>query len=52
MIDKINNAVCFVFFAALFAMISNEFATHKGMTHSGTQANCPIHSSIHPDCHK
>jgi len=52
MTNKITNVISFLFVAAAFALIGHEVGHHKGMTHSGTQANCPIHSSIHPDCQK
>lgn len=37
MIDRINNAICFVIVAAVFAMIGLEATAHHGTTHSGTQ---------------
>jgi hypothetical protein len=37
MIDKINNAICFLLVAAVFAMIGIEAGRQPGMTHSGTQ---------------
>jgi len=52
MINRINNAICFVIVAAVFAMIGLEATAHHGTTHSGTQQVCPIHPSIHPDCQK
>jgi hypothetical protein len=38
MIDRINNAICFVIVAAVFAMIGLEAGNQPGMTHSGTQS--------------
>ena len=38
MIDRINNAICFVIVAAVFAMIGLEAGNQPRMTHSGTQA--------------
>ena len=38
MIDRINNALCFMIVAAVFAMIGIEASGHHGSTHSGTQA--------------
>ena len=37
MINRINNAICFVIVAAVFAMIGLEAGNQPGMTHSGTQ---------------
>lgn len=37
MINRINNAICFVIVAAVFAMIGLEASNQPGMTHSGTQ---------------
>ncbi len=37
MINRINNAICFLVVAATFAMIGIEATAHHGMTHSGTQ---------------
>ena len=37
MIDKINNAICLLIVAAVFAMIGIEAGNQPGMTHSGTQ---------------
>jgi len=36
-INRINNAICFLIAAAAFAMIGLEASGHHGMTHSGTQ---------------
>ena len=52
MINRINNAICLLIAAAVFAMIGIEASNQAGATHSGTQSFCPIHSSIHPDCKK
>lgn len=38
MTDRINNAICFLVVAAVFAMIGLEAGNQPGMTHSGTQA--------------
>jgi hypothetical protein len=38
MIDRINNAICLVIVAAVFAMIGLEATAHHGATHSGTQS--------------
>jgi len=35
--NRINNAICFLIVAAVFAMIGIESAAHQGYTHSGTQ---------------
>jgi len=37
MINRINNAICFLICAAVFAMIGIEAGNQPGMTHSGTQ---------------
>lgn len=37
MINRINNAICFLIAAAVFAMIGLDAAKQPGMTHSGTQ---------------
>lgn len=37
MIDRINNAICFLIVAATFAMIGIEAGAHHSPTHSGTQ---------------
>ena len=37
MINRINNAICFLVVAAVFAMIGIEAGNQPGMTHSGTQ---------------
>ena len=37
MINRINNAICFLIDAAVFAMIGLEAGNQPGMTHSGTQ---------------
>ena len=37
MINRINNAICFLIVAAVFAMIGIEAGNQPGMTHSGTQ---------------
>jgi hypothetical protein len=37
MIDRINNAICFLVAAAAFAMIGLEAGNHTSATHSGTQ---------------
>lgn len=37
MINRINNAICFLIVAAVFAMIGIEAGSHHGSTHSGTQ---------------
>jgi len=52
MTDRINNAICCLIVAAVFAMIGLEAGNQPGMTHSGTQPVCPVHPSIHPDCRK
>ena len=35
--NRINNAICFLIVAAVFAMIGIESAAHHAPTHSGTQ---------------
>ena len=37
MIDRINNAICLLIVATVFAMIGIEASNQPGMTHSGTQ---------------
>jgi len=37
MINRINNPICFLIAAAVFAMIGLEAGNQPGMTHSGTQ---------------
>ena len=37
MIDRINNAICLLVAAAVFAMIGIDATAHHGATHSGTQ---------------
>ena len=37
MIDRINNTLCFLVVAAVFAMIGIEAGNQPGMTHSGSQ---------------
>ena len=37
MIDRINNAICLLIAAAVFAMIGIEYGSQAGATHSGTQ---------------
>ncbi len=37
MINRINNAICFLIAATVFAMIGLEAGNQPGMTHSGTQ---------------
>jgi len=37
MINRINNAICLLIVAAVFAMIGIEAGNQPGMTHSGTQ---------------
>jgi len=37
MINAINNAICCLIAASVFAMIGIEGAAHHGSTHSGTQ---------------
>lgn len=37
MINHINNAICCLIAAAVFAMIGIEASTQPSMTHSGTQ---------------
>jgi hypothetical protein len=37
MIDRINNAICFLVAAAAFAMIGLDAGNHTSTTHSGTQ---------------
>jgi len=37
MINRINNTICFLICAAVFAMIGLEAGNQPGMTHSGTQ---------------
>jgi hypothetical protein len=37
MIDRINNAICCLIVAAVFAMIGVESGAHHSPTHSGTQ---------------
>jgi len=46
------NAVLFLLPVATFAVILHDGLTQKSMQHSGTQLNCPIHHSAHPDCPK
>jgi len=46
------NALLFLLPVATFAAILHDGLTQKSMQHSGIQANCPIHRSAHPDCHK
>ena len=38
MIDRINNAICLLIVAAVFAMIGIEAGNQASATHSGTQA--------------
>jgi hypothetical protein len=38
MINRINNAICLLVVAAVFAMIGLEASGHHGSTHSGNQA--------------
>lgn len=38
MIDRINNFICCLVVASVFAMIGIEAGNQPGMTHSGTQA--------------
>lgn len=35
--NRINNAICFLIVAAVFAMIGLEAGNHTSATHSGTQ---------------
>jgi len=37
MLNRINNAICFLVAAAAFAMIGLEAGNHTSATHSGTQ---------------
>ncbi len=37
MIDRINNAICLLIAASVFAMIGVEGGAHHSPTHSGTQ---------------
>ena len=37
MINRINNAICLLIVAVVFAMIGLEAGNQPGMTHSGTQ---------------
>jgi len=37
MTDRINNAICCIIVAAVFAMIGLEAGNQPGMTYSGTQ---------------
>ena len=37
MINRINNTICFLIAAAVFAMIGLDASNQPGMTHSGTQ---------------
>jgi len=37
MINRINNAICLLITAAVFAMIGIESGAHHSTTHSGTQ---------------
>lgn len=37
MIDRINNLICLLIAASVFAMIGYEGAAHHSPTHSGTQ---------------
>jgi hypothetical protein len=37
-INRINNAICLLVVAAVFAMIGLEASGHHGSTHSGTQS--------------
>ena len=37
MINRINNAICCLIVAAVFAMIGTEYGNQAGATHSGTQ---------------
>jgi hypothetical protein len=38
MIDRINNAICLLIVAAVFAMIGLEAGNQAGASHSGTQS--------------
>lgn len=38
MINRINNAICLLVVAAVFAMIGIEAGSHSSATHSGNQA--------------
>jgi hypothetical protein len=38
MIDRINNAICLLIVAAVFAMIGIEAGSQTGPTYSGTQS--------------
>lgn len=38
MINRINNAICLLIVAGVFAMIGIESGNQPGMTHSGTQS--------------
>jgi hypothetical protein len=37
MLNRLNNAICFLMAAAAFAMIGIESGAHHSPTHSGTQ---------------
>lgn len=37
MIDRINNAICLLIVASVFAMIGIDAGAHHGTSHSGTQ---------------
>lgn len=37
MIDRINNTICLLMAAAVFAMIGLDAGAHHGTSHSGTQ---------------
>lgn len=37
MINRLNNALCLLVVAAVFAMIGLDAGNQRGMTHSGTQ---------------
>ena len=37
MMNRINNAICFLFAAAAFAMIGLDAGNHTSATHSGAQ---------------
>lgn len=51
MINKINNAICFLFVAATFAMIGLEYATQPH-DNERTARHCQVHTASYWDCQK
>ena len=51
MSDRISNIASFVIVVAVFGFIGAEFGKAPEMTYSGTQANCPVTSTL-PSCQK